>query len=353
MVGAWMQQVRAAGSAESSDPRESPWFVVIDGIRRGPFTSSEMALCLRAGVITASTFAWSRGMERWQQVHEVPRWQELFSNLRPLAEPNAVRRLPLPEVLSIEAAGCAPRGREPVVIRVPPGRYVMGATVDDAEAWPDETPHEVVLSRGFDIFAVPTTQLQYISVFGTNPSHFPSSHRPVERVSWFDAVRYCNALSRLHDLPVAYAIEETDDPERPRVRWLGIEQPGWRLPTEAEWEFACRAGGASARYGDIGEIAWYAENSDGGTHAVGRKRPNAWGLYDMLGNVWEWVWDWFADYPAVQVVDPAGPLEGVARVIRGGGWYFVARLVRAGDRNAFDPVSRDYGLGFRCVRTVL
>ena len=125
-----------------------------------------------------------------------------------------------------------------------------------------------------------------------------------------------------------------------------------RLPTEAEWEYACRAGTTGARYGKLGEVAWYEDNSDGETHRVGTKAPNAWGLYDMLGNVWEWCQDWHGSYPSGPVTDPTGPSAGSDRVDRGGSWGNGARNVRAAIRLYFLPGHRGGSVGFRLARSV-
>ena len=124
----------------------------------------------------------------------------------------------------------------------------------------------------------------------------------------------------------------------------------YRLPTEAEWEYAARAGTTEERYGDLDEIAWYDSNSGGTTHRVGEKAPNAWGLHDMLGNVWEWVQDWYGSYPGGSVTDPTGPGSGSFRVRRGGSWGLHARTCRSADRSRNSPGDRFYDLGFRLLR---
>ena len=136
------------------------------------------------------------------------------------------------------------------------------------------------------------------------------------------------------------------------IRKLNEREGGelYRLPTEAEWEYAARAGTTGPRYGETDEIAWYAGNSGGRTHPVGRKRPNAWGLHDMLGNVWEWTADWYGPYPSGAASDPRGPASGSFRVRRGGGWYSDAGRCRSADRNGFEPSYRDFNLGFRLAR---
>jgi formylglycine-generating enzyme required for sulfatase activity len=131
-----------------------------------------------------------------------------------------------------------------------------------------------------------------------------------------------------------------------------IAATGYRLPTEAEWEYAARAGTTTPRYGTLDQIAWYSSNSGSATHPVGQKTANAWNLYDMLGNVWEWTQDWKGDYSAGSQTDPQGPASGSSRVIRGGGWDDVASYARAGYRYYDPPDDRDYFLGFRPLRSL-
>jgi formylglycine-generating enzyme required for sulfatase activity len=169
----------------------------------------------------------------------------------------------------------------------------------------------------------PCTQALWVAVMGENLSRFKGPRRPVERVSWEDVQRF--------------------------IRQLEAQVDGLRLPTEAEWEYACRAGTSSARYAaQLEEIAWFDVNSEGGTHEVGLKRPNAWGLQDMLGNVWEWCADGWRSYESAKVIDPCD--NGPYRVFRGGAWSDSARLVRAAFRSAVPPGSRDGSLGFRLAR---
>jgi formylglycine-generating enzyme required for sulfatase activity len=211
----------------------------------------------------------------------------------------------------------------------PPGTFWMGSPEDEVGRYEDETLHEVTLTRGFWIGRHPVTQGQWEEVMGGNPSEFKESgpHAPVEEVSWDDAQEFCRALS------------ERDGRE-------------YRLPTEAEWEYACRAGSTSAWcFGDdeeeLGDYAWYDENSDDRTHPVGRKKPNAWGIHDMHGNVWEWCADWYDDYPDIPATDPLGPEDGSPRVICGGSWSYNAEYCRSALRHGLDPDSRFFDLGFR------
>jgi formylglycine-generating enzyme required for sulfatase activity len=209
------------------------------------------------------------------------------------------------------------------------GRFVMGSLENEEGRFDDEGPqHEVRLTKGFWLFDAPCTQGLWQAVIGRNPSLFKGKEEhPVEQVSWEDCQEFIVKLNAL--LP-------------------GLEL---RLPTEAEWEYVCRAGTATARYDDnLGAIAWYSENSDGATHPVKQKQPNAWGVYDMLGNVDEWCHDGQRTYSRVRQIDPLGPTTaGADRVFRGGYWGGFAQLVRAAYRDWLHPGLRDVSLGFRCA----
>jgi len=235
-------------------------------------------------------------------------------------------------------------------VHIQPGRFLMGSPPGEEGRSSGEDQHEVVLTRPFLMGTAPVTQKEYQAVMGTSPSRFQGGDLPVEKVSWFEAVAFCNTLSRGEGLEEAYLIRGTD------VRWKGLDCPGWRLPTEAEWEYACRAGTTGARYGNLDAIAWHSGNAGGQTHPVRQKAPNAWGLCDMLGNVWEWCWDWYGTYPGGRVVDPVGPDSGSSRVLRGGSWCGgFALYARAAFRSCNDPggpVHRNDYLGFRLARSL-
>lgn len=187
----------------------------------------------------------------------------------------------------------------------------------------------------FLIGRYPITQAQYAAVTGEWPSSYIAAQCPVEGVSWIDAVRFCNILSRAADLHACYDIDEDGTGAS-----LIPERNGYRLPTEAEWEYACRAGTNGPRYGELDEIAWYRENSDGHIHEVGRKQPNAWGLHDTLGNVWEWCADQY---------DPE--VYGSYRMFRGGGWADSERGCLATNRRRSHPTFAIDDLGFRVARS--
>ncbi|WP_228542415.1 formylglycine-generating enzyme family protein [Nocardia sp. XZ_19_369] len=203
------------------------------------------------------------------------------------------------------------------------------ATLSDRRtqrSWPVEV-------APFELAAVPVTQAEYEQVTGLQPSGERGDRRPVDSVSWWDALRYCNARSIREELTPAYRIDDEN------VDW-NTEADGYRLPTEAEWEHACRAGSTGPRYGEIDEIAWYRGNSAEHMHDVGGKCPNAWGLYDMLGNTWDWCWD---------IYD--AEIYGSYRVLRGGGWFDEHWSCRASVRRRSHPSLRLDDVGFRVARS--
>ena len=242
---------------------------------------------------------------------------------------------------------------------IPPGSFSMGSPESETGRWEDEGPrHRVELTQGFWLADTPCTQALWMEVMGENPSRFQDPSRPVEQVSWEECQELCKKLNE--------------------------RLPGFcaQLPTEAEWEYACRAGIETATWlGDLeilgacnapllDEVAWYSGNSGvdfdleegesspdwpdkqyshetAGTRKVRTREPNPWGLYDMLGNVFEWCWDWKGDYEMGVFVDPAGPEVGSARVLRGGSWHSYARDVRAAYRYWGPPGDRDSVVGFR------
>jgi formylglycine-generating enzyme required for sulfatase activity len=209
------------------------------------------------------------------------------------------------------------------MVQIAPGEFTMG----DRD---DGPPHSVTISRPFFLGATNVTQAQWTAVMGYNPSSFKGDTLPVESVSWDDAISYCKKLTE-------------------RERAAGRLPPGWEftLPTEAQWEYACRAGTTGDFAGDLDAMAWYAKNSGGTPHPVGTKQPNAWGLYDMHGNVAEWCADWYDSYPSGSITDPAGPASGALRVNRGGSWLVTEEFCRSAARWRNPHQFRDHFLGFR------
>jgi formylglycine-generating enzyme required for sulfatase activity len=202
---------------------------------------------------------------------------------------------------------------------IPPGTFTMGCSPGDSECFFGDA-HPVTITKGFWLGKTPVTQQAYRQVTGKDPSGLKGANRPAKTVTWDEARDYCRAI-------------------------------GGRLPTEAEWEYAARAGSTQPRYGDIDRIAWYSGNSGAQTHDVGQKQPNAFGLYDMLGNVWQWIADWYDEkyYQRSQDRDPTCPTSGKYRVLRGGSWSDHPRNVRVSSRDRYEPGDRSDIIGFRCV----
>ena len=210
-------------------------------------------------------------------------------------------------------------------VRIKAGTFLMGGN-----RFGEKPVHEVVLTNDFFMGKYEVTQGQWETVMGENPSYFGGKDRPVERVSWDDVQEF---------------IDKLNDKEGRKI---------YRLPTEAEWEYACRAGTTTEYFfGDdedkLGEYVWYDDNSGNKTHPVGKKKPNPWGLYDMYGNVWEWCQDLYGDYPKGKIINPKGPDSGSYRVFRGGSWGHSAVSCRSANRSNWEPDYRYSLLGFRLV----
>jgi sulfatase modifying factor 1 len=224
----------------------------------------------------------------------------------------------------------------------PAGTFVMGSPKTEENRRSDEEQHLVTLSKGFWIACGQTTQSEYVKLIGHNPSGYETDivNRPVEQVTWYEAVEYCRKLTTLHQ-------SNETIPQ-------GWE---WRLPTEAEWEYAARAGTTGATHGELNAIAWNESSRDylDGTMPVKWLVPNAWGLHDMIGNVYEWCLDIYGEYPIGHTVDPQGPTSGAKRVYRGGSWCCMGNEqiedLRSAARCAWEPAHRDslYQVGFRPV----
>jgi formylglycine-generating enzyme required for sulfatase activity len=304
-------------------------------------------------------------------------------------------QLALALVVLVRAAG----GAEPVLeppagfVFVPAGSFEMGSPPDEPAREGGETRRQVEITRGFWMGRHEVTQGEWRSLAGGNPAYFGACGEdcPIENVDFYAMLAYANAVSAAADLPKCYELT----PPRCDGAWgggatsctgatfAGLECRGYRLPTAAEWEYAYRAGTATAFYNgpisrldcgldaNLDAIAWYCGNASvsyagcfdrtarggsrcAGTYPVGRKAPNPWGLYDMAGNVWENVWDWHAREPSGGV-DPIGPDTGTHRVIRGGSWHNPSGDCRAARHNDADhgPSFRNYARGFRLARTDL
>ncbi len=242
------------------------------------------------------------------------------------------------------------------VSEIPAGTFRMGCTDGDSECEDDESPvHNVGITRSFMMMKTEVTQELYEAVMSYNPS--TSSYGgdfPVEEVSWFEAVRFANELSRLEGREECYSITERDPEEDTVVHWIGFDCKGWRLPTEAEWEYAARGNENFIYAGsdDIDEVAWYHVNSGGQTQRVAQKEPNGFGLYDITGNVHEWCWDWYGPYSIENQSDSTGLSTGSSRVYRGGSWSSDPAGLRVSRRARNNPTFRRYNLGFRLGRTL-
>jgi len=215
-------------------------------------------------------------------------------------------------------------------VRIQPGSFEMGCSVRDNGCAYNELPvHAVKITKAFELGRYEVTQFQWKEVMGTNPSKFKGDTRPVEQINWNDTQDF--------------------------IRRLNLQNDGYRyrLPTEAEWEYAARAGRTDAGVANPAQVAWFGENSDGETHPVGQKQANPWGLYDMQGNVQEWVQDWYGNYANASQIDPSGPAAGNRRVLRGGSLEFCPTCVRLSVRSYFMPDVRSISSGFRLVREVI
>ncbi len=238
----------------------------------------------------------------------------------------------------------------------------MGSPPNEPGRDDDERQHAVTISRDFLLGATLVTQGQWKRVMNANPSELNEcgADCPVENVTWRDAVSFCNRLSDAEGLSRCYSSDGDN------VTWKR-DCAGYRLPTEAEWEYAARAG-ATTEFANgpitasrnqceddptLDEMGWYCANAGRRTHPVAQKKPNAWGLYDMHGLVWEPVWDWYEyDYTSREAADPVGPSSGPGRVIRAGSWSRLARSARSANRNYVAPDFANSSLGLRVARSL-
>ena len=229
------------------------------------------------------------------------------------------------ETMTVDLGG----GEKLELVWIEPGSFMMGSPTGEEGHQNDEVQHRVTLSKGFWMGKYEVTQGQWERVMGNNPAKFKGARNPVEQVSWEDCQGFIQKLNEVYGSTV--------------------QGSRFRLPTEAEWEYACRAGTTGAYAGVLDEMGWYVQNSGSATHPVGQKKPNGWGLHDMHGNVWEWCQDWHGDYPSGSVADPTGPGSSGTRVVRGGGWSNQASLARCAFRYWFPPAFRYSSYGVRVV----
>ncbi|MDR1216476.1 MAG: formylglycine-generating enzyme family protein [Treponema sp.] len=276
-------------------------------------------------------------------------------------------------VVSKDDGGGGGGGGSPMpanMVRIAGGTFTMGSPTSEVSRDGDETQHQVTISKPFYIGKYEVTQKEWVEVMGSNPSNWKGDNLPVERVSWYEVIEYCNKRSEKERLTPAYTIDKTrsdgnNSNGSDNVKWIvtwNRNANGYRLPTEAEWELACRAGTSTPFYTGNNITTNHANyNGDypynnnakgeyrGKTWAVGSGTPNPWGLYDMSGNVWEWCWDWYGSYSGTQT-DPAGVAGGSRRVARGGSWNNYAQNVRSACRGDGTPSYRSDYVGFRLVR---
>ena len=250
-------------------------------------------------------------------------------------------------------------------ISIKAGSFTMGSPSAEPCRDADEGTRKVTLTRALEISATEVTQQQFQKAMGYNPSFHQVCGKdcPVEWIHWHEAAAYCNALSALRGVGPCYSCSGVKDAVSCKQTGADINTcKGFRLPTEAEWEYAARAGTTTVFFaGSIsscmttdataGEISWYKVNSTGTTHPVGQKKKNAWGLYDVAGNVYEWTNDWYESARTTKAsTNPAGPASGSEKVFRGGSWYHNAEHARSANRERFTPTKRFTFVGFRCVR---
>ncbi|MDR1420351.1 MAG: SUMF1/EgtB/PvdO family nonheme iron enzyme [Treponema sp.] len=298
-----------------------------------------------------------------------PAAQSVPAAARPAPAPVAARPAPAPAPTPAPAARPAARP-VPDMVRIQGGMFTMGSPASEPGRGDNELRHQVTVGS-FYMGKYEVTQREYAALMGNNPSNFKGDTLPVEQVSWYDAVEYCNKRSILEGLAPAYTINKgRRDPNNQSgyddlkwtVTWKGNAN-GYRLPTEAEWEYACRAG-TTGPFTTGNNITTDQANYNGNrpynnnakgidrqkTVNVGSFAPNAWGLHDMHGNVMEWCWDWHGVYPGGTQTDPAGPSSGSNRVLRGGSWPSIAQALRSADRGSSTPAIWSRNFGFRLVR---
>lgn len=255
-------------------------------------------------------------------------WDTATSDARRAAAQDVAAREPDFTLLRLETFSCGGQTHEVAIyshaktglefVLVPGGTFLMGSPENEQGRQPDETRHPVTLTQPFLIARTPCTQAAYEKIIGTNPSNWRGPTLPVEHVSWVDANVFCG-------------------------------RAGLELPSEAQWEHACRSGAADA---GLDSVAWFGANSGDQTHSVAQKKPNAFGIFDMQGNVWQWCADWYGDYPRDAATNPRGPSNGARRVSRGACWANSADYARSAVRCNDSPYLQADGVGLRPAKTV-
>jgi formylglycine-generating enzyme required for sulfatase activity/rubredoxin len=311
------------------------YYITLQGKQTGPFSWQELETFAKKGELSFEAVVWKLGMVQWA-----------VAELSPLLIVPSPIALPRPAKMISDS-----------FVKIQSGTFIMGSPASEKERYDQEGPqHQVTISKAFYMGKYQVTQKEWMAVMGSNPSNWKGDDLPVEQVSWLDVIDYCNKRSVNEGLMPAY----TED--RNTVTW-NKNAIGYRLPTEAEWEYACRAG-TSTPFSTGSNITTEQANYDGNypyngnikgrylqkPWSVGSGTPNGWGLYDMHGNVYEWCWDWYGSYSSEVQTDPTGASSGSYRVSRGGGWYDIARLVRSARRDSNTPTYRGNGVGFRLVR---
>jgi len=344
--------VNAAGPSDvalTPAQRAQAWIDYVQGALAGPLFTDFQDTLVSAGAVAEDNGNKARTIfeqvrsqaELWlarlKEVNQQFPEQDLIARIvaqkvRQAAQAELAKELAThPEFLALAQKVNEATGIKLVLIT--PGTFLMGSPSGEKDRSSDEGPQtQVTLTKFYWLGATGVTQGQYQAVMGNNPSDFKNvgADAPVENVSWNDAMAFCRKLT-----------------EREKAVGRLPEGYVYTLPTEAQWEYACRAGTTGARYGNLDDIAWYFGNSGNTTHPVGQKQPNAWGLSDMIGNVWQWCSDWYGTYPGGSVSDPIGPASGPDRVRRGGSWSGTAGNCRSAIRAWLAPGYRFNFLGFR------
>ena len=314
------------------------WFYSIKGATSEAVDQSIIEKMIFQGQLSGLDYVWREGWQEWRALQDADEFSHALAQKRVPCPP------PLPNNIgSKQASSNGQRAGEEKEWEIAPnvkmtfcwcpaGNFTMGSPKTEKERNNNnEDQVHVTLTKGFWMAKTQVTQKQWATIMGKNPSHFRGAKLPVENVSWYDAQDFLEELNT--------KIGNTDGGKM-------------MLPTEAQWEYACRAGETGPYSGGtIDQVAWYRDNSGRNTHAVGMKKSNAWGLYDMHGNVWEWCADWWCgNLPGG--IDPSGPSSGSLRVLRGGSWLDGAIGCRAASRSYYNPAHQDSSIyGFRVARS--